>query len=175
MMKRNTILLGALALVLVLCVSIGTAYAYFTTYAAAQGGYVIRAGVDFEESFYDWTKRVVITSRENTMPVYVRARAYAGTTLTLQISGESWTQAGDWWYYTPRNNDGTVKPLNGGESTTELDIKILNIPTDVEGGDSFNVAVVYEYAPVRYDEAGSALPYNSQSIWYAPTQEGGNS
>ena len=168
-MKRKTILLGALALVLVLCVSIGAAWAYFTTYASAQGGYVIQQGVEFEETFYDWTKHVVITSKPNTVPVYVRVRAYASTQYTLETGGAGWTQDGDWWYCT--------EILEGGGQTNPLDILILDVPTEVENGDSFNVVVVYEYAPVRYGADNNPLPYNSDTVWhsYTPSTEGGES
>ena len=110
-MKRKTLLLAVLALALVLCASIGTAVAYFTTYAPAQGGYKITQGYEFEESFYDWTKHVAITSKENSMPVYVRVRAYASTQFDLVFSGDSWTQSGHWWYCT--------KILEGGSRTDE--------------------------------------------------------
>ncbi len=39
-MKKRTLILAVLAVVLVLSASIGSAVAYFTTYATARGGYV---------------------------------------------------------------------------------------------------------------------------------------
>ena len=43
-MKKRTLILAVLAVVLVLSASIGSAVAYFTTYATARGGYVIHLG-----------------------------------------------------------------------------------------------------------------------------------
>ena len=37
---------------------------------------IFEKGYEFEESIYDWTKHVAITSKENSMPVYVRVRAF---------------------------------------------------------------------------------------------------
>lgn len=166
-MKHRSFWMGVLALMLVLFVSIGAAQAYFTTYVTAQGGYVIRQGVHFEESFYDWTKHIVITSDEGTEPVYVRVRAYYSTSLSLQTSGDGWVQEGEWWYYT--------QPLTAGQSTAPLDMKILNIPDDASDGDDLNVVVVYEYAPVKYDADGLPLPYNSEEIWFDANPGGGDS
>lgn len=152
MKKSNLILLG-LAVALVLSAAIVPAAAYFTTYAEARGGYEIDiAPTDIEEEFYSWTKHVVITCDEDGQPVYVRARAYAGSQYELQYSGDNWSYnpSDGFFYYGPI--------LNPGESTSELLVHIDNIPEDPSENDDFNVVVIYECTPVQYDEDGNPYP-----------------
>ena len=162
-MKRKSLILAALALVLVLCVSIGPAWAYFTTYAPAQGGYVIKIGDDTTilEEYENWVKSITITSDADSEPVWVRAQAFGGSTYPLNVHGENWTGPDDdgWFYY--------ANILNGGESTQDpLIIEINDVPVDeadgAEAGDNFNVVVVYESTPVQYDANGD--PFADWSI-----------
>ncbi len=152
-MKKKKILLTAACAVLILSATIGSAVAYFSTYEKALGGYVLHLDdyEEYTEEFQDWTKKVVITSKKDSKEdVYVRVRAYAGTQVKLQyIADDSWTPAADGFYY----YSGILKP---GESSSEIDVKISNIPTGVDL-QSFNVVVVYEATPVRYHADGS--PY----------------
>ena len=54
-MKKRTLILAVLAVVLVLSSGIGSAIAYFTTYATARGGYVIHLGGKTEiECYAQW-------------------------------------------------------------------------------------------------------------------------
>lgn len=152
-MKRKNILLAALAVSLTLSAGAGSAWAYFTTYTDAAGGYTLELGdkTTVSENFSSWTKQVSITSREDSQPVYVRARAFCGSEYTLVYSGsEKWSPNSDGYYY-------YSDILNAGESTEILDVKIENIPEDVKNGDNFNVVVIYETTPVRYREDGT--PY----------------
>lgn len=153
-MKKKNIFLFALAIVLILATSISGALAYFTTYANAKGGYVIHLGYDTEitETFSNWTKHVTITNREGSQPVYVRARAFSGSTYDLNYTDMSgkWSMGKDgYWYY--------EDVLYAGESSTELLVKINNVPDNVTDGASFNVVVIYEATPVQYDASGN--PY----------------
>ena len=136
-MKNKWKVLAVLAVVLVLVASLGSAISYFTTYAEAKGGHILNMGTQIEEEVYDWTKHVVITSKENTIPVYVRAKAIAPSQFGLIYSGEGWTLGDDGFYY----YDAV---LEGGKETSELLVEIHDIPTDVKEGDDFNVVVVYE-------------------------------
>ena len=157
-MKRSTLLMAALAVVLVLGVSLGTATAYFTTYARAQGGYTIELGEQTEiyERFSQWTKHVIVTSEEGSEPVFVRVRAFWGETYDVVYDGgDSWTEGSDGFWY-------CRDILKGGEDTPELDIHIVNVPSDVEVGDGFNIVVVYETTPVLYDADGA--PYADWSM-----------
>ncbi len=156
MKRRNALILAGLALVLVLCASIGTALAYFTTYAQTRGGFALdlrhRSEIEVTEKFSQWTKRITLTNSETAGPVFVRARAIAPTALTLQYLDESgkWTPGEDGFYYY-----GGV--LNAGESTPELLAKIAGVPVAPREGESFNVVVVYESTPALYTADGT--PY----------------
>lgn len=146
--KRYLPAVFALAAVTVAGAGIGQAWAYFTTYAEAAGGYTITLGdrTEIREDFNDWTKHVVVTSEEGSQPVYVRARAFCGSRFTLLYSGDGWTQEGDYYYY------GDI--LYGGQSTRTLDIRIADIPETLDK-DYFNVVVIYESVPVQYHEDGT--------------------
>ena len=148
-MKKFHKILSLLALVLILGATIRPALAYFTTYTRAKGGYTIHqtATTTINEEFSDWTKSLTVTNTEG-KPVYVRARAFGGSLLNLQYSGDGWTDGGDgWWYYSGA--------LAEGQSAATLLVKIDNIPKAQEGT-GFNVAVVYESTPVLYRTDGTA-------------------
>ena len=159
-MKRFGIITGALCAVLILLSSVGPAMAYFTTYTRAKGGYTLTGAskTEITEQFEDWTKSIRITNFEGGGPVFVRVKAFAGSEYALVWSGDgNWRDGGDgWWYYIPvleaqtRLEDGS---LSGG-TASGLSVSIMNVPTDAEPGDSFNVIVVYESTPVQYDDAG---------------------
>lgn len=152
-MKRKTLLLAALALVLVLGASIGQSLAYFSTYAEAKGGYVIELGdrTELKEEFSNWTKRVTVVSAEDSEPVFIRVKAFCSSRYSLSYLDESsrWSLGDDGYYY-------YSEIVPGGGSTAELQIRIGNVPASVKDGDSFNVIVIYESTPVRYREDGSA-------------------
>ncbi|MCR4617169.1 MAG: hypothetical protein K5669_03150 [Lachnospiraceae bacterium] len=152
-MKKKSLILVAACAALILTSSIGTAFAYFSTYEKALGGYVIHLG-DYEEiteDFNDWTKKVVITSKSDSLDdVYIRIKAFSGSTVNLQYVGDSkWSPAADGYYYYSDS-------LKAGESTTEIDVKITNIPEGVDPK-SFNVVVIYEATKVKYKADGT--PY----------------
>ena len=164
-MKHKFLLPAALAFALILGVSVQSAMAYFTTYASAEGGYSISlpgSETDMGEDFSGWQKRVVVSNTEDSMPVFVRARAFAGDAYTLTYSGEGWTPGSDGYYY-------YSDVLPGGAETTELLVNIDGIPEDVQSGDNFNVIVVYETTPVLYSEAGDAY-----ADWTVTLDRGGN-
>lgn len=161
MKKRNrfkNILLISFAVIFIAAAGIGEAWSYFTTYASAKGGYAINLSFETEihESFKDWTKIIEIKSKEDSMPVYVRARAYCGRGYELEYTGTDWEEHDDGYYY-------YKEILYGGETTTPLNVKILNIPENPEDGDDFEVVVVYESIPVKYDKDGN--PY---ADWPSP-------
>ncbi len=151
-MKRRSIAAFALAAALTATAFVEPAMAYFTDSTQAQGGYtVILGGTDIQEDFFDWTKHITITCSEGAQAYYVRARAFAGKTYDLTYNGDDgWRLGADgWYYYDPI--------LYGGEQTTELRVRIENVPADAEPGDHFNVQVVYECTPVLYGADGT--PY----------------
>ncbi|MCM1025237.1 MAG: hypothetical protein NC432_02310 [Roseburia sp.] len=168
MKKRNIVNIGLslLAAALILTVGVKSALAYFTTYTGAEGGLPIHLGdrTEITETFDSRTKHIVITNAAGSEPVYVRARAFCtryGFTYRSDADG-IWTQeagawnrvvpaeetAGDWYYY--------KEAIPGGGSAAVLDV-VIDIPSQGEDDESFNVIVVYESTPVRYDENGE--PY----------------
>ena len=167
-MKKRIVLcnicLFFLAAVMVLPAGIKGTLAYFTTYVRAEGGYIIEAGyeTEIEEKFYDWQKEITISCKSGSRPVYVRARAFCGDEYKLLYADPDgkWTQGQDgYWYY--------KDILNGGEKTKPLLIKIENVPEEVKESAEFNVVVIYESTPVRYDQNGD--PY---ADWSAKTEGG---
>jgi hypothetical protein len=146
--SKKITLLAAAALVLVLGVSVGTAMAYFTTYATAKGGVPVTLGAEttIHEEYDNWKKTISI---ENTgeVPVFVRAQVIAGSQFTITAEGTGWSQGKDgYWYYS--------EALPVGGTTANLVASIAK-SEDVES--SFNVVVVQECTPVMYDANGKAV------------------
>lgn len=168
-MKKKIVFLLALSVLLITAVTMNSTLAYFTSYAKAQGGYIIKLSEPkVVETFSDWTKRVTIVN--DGQPVYVRVKAFAGDEYTLTYGGTGW-ESGDEGFmnfvadWIPDQNNPST------ESTTELLIRIENIPEDLVPGDSFNVAVVYEVLPVQFDDNGNLIP--PQDVDWNETNEGG--
>ena len=178
----RTGLLTAAAVMLVMSAVMGSAWAYFTTYTKAKGGYVLHMGHEehVEEGFENWNKKVSITITEDSKPVYIRARGFCISDYQLIYSdslvdaehepvNEKWVPADDGWvYYTdlykPEKDDaGNIKPAD------TLYVMINNVPkSEMEGirkGDEFNVIIVYETAEVQYDSKGNPLPVNDNTVW----------
>ena len=170
MKHTNKILFLLAAIMIVTTAGIGSAWAYFTTYCSAKGGYTIELGdqTEIEEEFSNWTKHVSITSAADSQPVYVRARGYCGSSYSLIYSDSTgkWTPGDDGWYY-------YSDVVNASESTDTLDIRIEGVPSDVTDPASFNVAVVYETTPVQYHEDGSAYADWNITL-YTGNVEGGD-
>lgn len=189
-MKKKKILadsiLASLAVATVLAAGIGSANAYFTTYAEAKGGIPVELGdrTQIWEGFSEWTKKLVITAEEDSEPVWVRARAfarsdyplvytYAGNDIPYYTTAESvpgdvvWYTLGDGYYY----YNGLVDLEH---PSAQLDIKITGVPVKPEDStegstedfapEDFNVIVIYESTPVRYDEGGNLLPADWNEI-----------
>lgn len=164
-MKKNgtraIYFLAFFGLILAAGVSAGQAYAYFTTYASADGR--LQLGLGFTEirtndDVKNWTKTV---SLENTgeCDCYVRVKIFFGEkykdylTVESQVQG-AWTEGQDgYWYY-----GDVVAP--GSEHTTgnllvKLDRNKLYAAGEIGDEESFNVIVVQECTAVLYDEDGS--------------------
>lgn len=152
-MKKRDWCLAVLAFALILTAVGRGAWAYFTTFAEARGGYPISLGDEtrVKEEFSAWTKHVTITVSEDSEPVFVRAKAFCGSRYSLVYSdaGGKWTPGGEGYYY-------YSDPVAAGGSTDVLDIKIENVPSDVKDSESFHVVVIYETTPVLYQEDGTA-------------------
>lgn len=195
----RTALLTAVAVMLVLSAVMGSAWAYFTTYARAKGGYPIVLGHEEhdDEKFSNWEKELSITVSKDSRPVYLRARAFCSDDYPLLFSDEkipddaesnedprlrheNWKADGEWWYYTK-----AYSPVDSGKDidgdgkndiipALPLYVKIKNVPkNENEGamvGDEFNVIIVYEAAEVQYDEDGKEIPWTNEELWKKPVQ-----
>ena len=161
-MKKGKIIVSIVVLALIAAATIQPVLAYFTANTRAGGGYTIhqQSKTTIQEEFADWTKQITIENQEGE-PVYVRAKAFAGSAYTLTYSGEGWMEGEDGWYY-------YSAPLAEGESTgSALNVKIGNVPK-AEADAGFNVAVVYESTPVQYETDG-----RSYADWNMILDEGG--
>lgn len=172
----------ALALTLVAGASIGSAKAYFTTFATARGGHPITVDTKSQitEQFSDWTKRIQL-SNTGTAQCYVRVKAFAGSEFTLQYtcSDTKWYDGGDgYWYYSE------ILPVGGStDPENTLNIKItlptVTLPDGTPGTpapdgkdftEDFNVVVIQECTAVLYREDGT--PY---ADWSSKLVTGGDS
>lgn len=174
-MNKRKLVLTFLVFALIICANIQPAMAYFTTYTYAKGGHPIylRDTTRIEEQFSNLTKHVRIRSEANSEPVWVRAQvfyAYQGIeeiTITGADNPSKWqkgaTDDNGYVYY------NYSEPLLGGGVTEELIVKIRTKDTlTPDAGDQYDVIVVYESTPVRYDENGNQLPvdWNTQLLQY---------
>ena len=165
-MKKATLLLAALAFALVMAMGVAPAWAYFTDTTMASGALDIEAGpttTHFHEWYGTKTKHLQVENAEDAAaPVFVRAKAFGPESSDLElkwdIKGEGWTAADDGWYVY-----GTA--VDPGKSTNELTVSLVfpkvkseTQPSGSVYGDNYNVIVVYESTPARYDDAGNPDP-----------------
>lgn len=165
----NTIRTGlytAIAVMLVMTAVMGSAWAYFTSYATAKGSIALNLGHEerITEEFSDWQKVLDIENDEDSNPVYVRMRAYSAEYPVTYENNANWTQVGDWMYY-----NGVLDPGKKlSDSGDELLVQINDVPasgdSSLEDGKTFNVIVVYESTEVQYDEAGNVIPA-AEAAW----------
>ena len=154
-MKKINLILAVLAVVLILCASIGAASAYFTTYADARGGYVIHMKYEseIEEKVEGNVKQVTISNiaapgtEPGTYPVFVRARVFAGNDVNAAGAGTNWTLSGDYYFYNV--------PLFTGDHTETLAITVTPAENStVRPGDPIDVLVTYESVPAVFTATG---------------------
>nr|WP_300787462.1 hypothetical protein [uncultured Acetatifactor sp.] len=168
-MKKRNILAAvkamayAMTAALILTASVGSAWSYFTTYTSASGSHAIDLGNETRvvERFSDSTKRLTITN-DSLQPVYVRATAFSGSGYPLSYSDASglWVDGGDGYHYYSQSLPARQETAEGtvASQTSELEVRItFPVDEEVEDGDGFNVVVVYESVPVRYDGDGNEL------------------
>ena len=169
-MKRINLILAVLAVVLILCASIGAASAYFTTYADARGGYVIHMKYEseIEEKVEGNVKQVTISNiarsdtEPGTYPVFVRAKVFAGNDVNVSISGTNWTpittSKGVYYFYelplySAREGYASVDTQS---QTTTLGITVDPAENStVRPGDPIDVLVTYESVPAVFTAAGA--------------------
>ncbi len=152
--NKKTICLAAAAVVLSASIGVGSAMAYFTTYAVAEGGYQIHLGfteTDIEEEVVNGRKEVQIKNTGG-YDCYIRMKALtgdaykAGLTYSEPDGAGKWTPGADGYYY----YSDIVSP---NETTSQINVG-FKFP---EGqADSFNVIIIQECTVVRYNENGEA-------------------
>ena len=156
-MRKRIWIPAVLALALVLAMSIGPAWSYFTATTSASGGAVIHVEptTDIEEPDVSAGVKHVVITNVGEQTVFVRVRAFAGDYAgTLTYEGEGWTDGGDgWWYY-----DEAL------EAQTDSSALLITVPelteadkSALENGENFSVVVVHESTPAVYDEATGTL------------------
>ena len=151
-MKRKTITLTLLSIMLVLSMGIGSAWAYFTDSSMATGGLVIEEPTTtITEEYGPGTKDITIANTS----------VFASKDLGADASGANWSGSIDSWYtydvpLAPSGQEGDhADPLN---VTFRLTLpKRPDNPHGAEVGDVYNVTVVYESIPVTYDANGDAV------------------
>lgn len=151
---KKRIYLAAAALALVATLGIGSAMAYFTTYVLADGGVELSMGssVTIPEEEMDLHFKIVTIKNTGDIDCYVRVTAFVNEENgDLVFSDESgkWTPGADGFYY----YSDIVKP---GETTEKIKIAVNGLLVEPEAGEEFNVIVVEECTPVRFDENGKA-------------------
>lgn len=157
--RLRTGLLTAIAVMLVMSATMGSVWAYFTTYARARGSFVIHMGHEerVEEGFNSWQKTINISSTADSRPVYIRARAFCAKYDVSYSNSQNWTRVGDWMYYNKTLQPGTSLADVGDQ----LKAQINNVPKSsdptIKDGDTFNVIVVYETTEVQYDANGDPI------------------
>ena len=147
--------LSLLALLLVLLISIPSAFAYFTALDNVKGSATLKLGETTtieEPEVKDWIKHLVIKAEENSDPVFVRAIAYGPDKYPLSYSGDGWsltaTGNGESGYYYYQDPISGKAAYGLSAETAELLVKINNVPEEAE---DFHVVVVYEATPAIYD------------------------
>lgn len=154
--SKKALCLAAAGLVLAGGASVGSAYAYFTTYAEAAGGRLFELGGTRTEIEEQVENGVKIVSVKNTgdYGCYVRLTAFAGSGYTLVYTdggSDKWTDGRDgYWYYSE-----LLKP---GERTKTMKVQIPKELLEDAKDTDLNVIVVQECAPESYDDAGELLP-----------------
>ena len=97
-MNKKSILL-AVSMALVLSLSVGVAFAYFSDYTEAKGGAVLSLGgkTEIKEDVNENQKTVTIKNTGETN-IVVRVMIVGPTQMTIEPS-DGWEQNGDYYYY----------------------------------------------------------------------------
>ncbi len=160
--KRTLCLTGA-AILLAGSTAVGSAMAYFTTYATASGGAEVSLGFTQtvpEEKIYDGAKHIVIKNQGD-YGCFVRVKVLTGDKYKniLDIHGDGWTKDAQpdnegFYFYTYKE----MLPPDGSTAELTAEIKVESL----ESTDDFNVIVVQESTPALYDEKGN--PYADWNV-----------
>lgn len=145
--------LAAAVLTLTAGVSVGSAMAYFTTYATTSGGAAISLGsttVIPQEEVVGMEKRISVKNTGD-YECFVRVKVFAGDKYSPGLvftpdEAGTWSQGDDGYYYCSE-----IIPPGGVSETFRVKIDTM------DSEDDFNVIVIQECTAVLYDEKGN--PY----------------
>jgi len=155
-MKKGSILLTVLAVLLAVGMVVTPAVAYFTAHTEAEGSAAITLGWKTKiEEDVDGLKKTVRVSNEGPESCYVRVTAFAPDGVVLTYTGDGWSADGDYYLY------GSI--LAAGETTDPIVVEIE--PGDYDA-DDLNIVVVYESTKVTYDASGNpeAPDWNMKAV-----------
>ncbi len=172
------------------------AWAYFTASDYASGTLPVKGvSTNIKEYYGEGVKEVVVHNNEDSVPVWVRARAYSASELQVEITADGWTDAGDGWYnynqilqpgedaddkplvckitwpFHPDDvaDDGTVVTTGTGSDTPGEDSGTSEVTVSTARGTNYNIVVVYEAQPVKYDADNNPI----DPVWpYQPAKGG---
>lgn len=155
--RRKTILL-VIAVALVLSISIGTAFAYFSDRTEAKGEATLTLGGKTElHDEYKTDQKTVSVENIGETRIAVRVAVYApvvnGQTATV-TKGDGWEGPigeGDTKYY---YYNKILEPQNPGKTTTNLIVN-TEYMLNADLGDLVDVVVTQECVQITYDENGN--------------------
>ena len=157
--NKKTLCLAAVAVLMVLTLSVGSAMAYFSTYVISKGSKLYEQEfprTELNEKISAGMKSITIKNVGNAdgkgAACFVRVKVIAADAHESRVSVAAgnnsegdWYAEGDFYYY--------HKVLELGDLTTTLDICI----NTEELKEAFNVVVIQENTPALYNENGE--PY----------------
>ncbi len=151
---KNRSILLVIALALVLSLSVGLTFAYFSDYTQAKGGAVVALGGEtkINENPYDDHKDIVIENTGDT-DVAVRIAVYGPGEITYSESAD-WVRNGDYMYYT--------KVLPAGQKTSQI-TATWDVPADMD--DDYSVVVTHDSGQVAIDDSGNAIVPGATPEW----------
>lgn len=146
-MKKKSIFLLALSIILLIAATANSTLAYFTTYTSAEGGYILNlkkgtTAIEAEQDGNSWFVRVTNSNDNGNQPVFVRVQFIAPRGCSLTTDGNGWTDGEDgFWYY------ADIVPAGGVTNYLQTAVTI----NPGYEPDSFDIVALYETAPVLYD------------------------
>lgn len=150
---KNKKILLAIAMALVLSLSVGMTFAYFSGHTAAKGEATVALGgkTEIVEEVSDAGKIIGIKNLKDT-DVLVRVGIFGPSTMTeedIDYDGDDWVKKDDGFYY--------YRHILEGNKSTES-----NITVEVKGPagevENFDVVVVNECVPVTYQDGSIYIP-----------------
>lgn len=133
------------AVLMATAVSVPSVLAYFTDYVKASGSKAVHLQwqTELKEDVRENDKHITIDNVGET-PVVVRVQIFANEDLA-SISGSSWEEWADGWYY-------YKKILAAGEKMAEADELLVDVKGSDQLPDSdFNIVVIHESQRVAYE------------------------